>query len=179
MKVKTHGFKLAPLSAAILMTLSPLTSQALSYDSGPLDFTYDGGNLWGPNSDYTFSKSAFVGTSFGTTVIPTIGFIDHTEITIPYTGITKDTSTGAEMKTTISPGRVGLDISTQINPGRINIDYGFKAASLALPDNILAGSMYSFTGSSTTNAKHASMTTKFSSLSVTEDLVVTYLPPQK
>jgi T5SS/PEP-CTERM-associated repeat protein len=168
MKIKPHGFKLAPLTAGILIAFSPLNGQALTYNSGLLDFTYYGGNLWGPNSDYTFSKSAFAGTSFGTTNIPTIGYIHHTGITVPYAG-TIDTSTGAEMKTTISPGRVGFDVSTQINPGKINIDYGFDA-SLALPDNILAGSLYSFTGSSKTLAGHTSMSTQFSSLSYTESL---------
>lgn len=167
---KSHAFNLAPLSASILMALAPLTSQAVTYDSGLLDFTYEGGNLWGPNSDYTFSKSAFLGTEFGKTVLPTIGYINHTNTDLGPLG-SVDTYTGGEMKTTIFPGKVGFDISTQIKPGHISIDYGLNA-TLALPDTIMAGSSYSFAGSSKTNANHTSMNTQFSSLSVTEDLVI-------
>jgi|GEM_PF-1670467 len=160
-------FRLTTLHVAILLGLSPFKAQALIYDSGVLNFNYNGGNMWGPNSSFNIDRSDFIGLN-----IPFTYFNERQMVSIA------GQDTGVELIGSIgtspfggSAARVGINLGGKLDSGSVKVNYSVDA-KLNLPDSpLLKGSYVSLGGANNTTVSKSILQTQLGSISMYEDFV--------
>jgi len=160
-------FRLTTLHVAILLGLSPFKAQALIYDSGVLNFNYNGGNMWGANSSFNIDRSDFIGLN-----IPFTYFNERQMVSIA------GQDTGVELIGSIgtspfggSAARVGINLGGKLDSGSVKVNYAVDA-KLNLPDSpLLKGSYVSLGGANNTTVSKSILQTQLGSISMYEDFV--------
>jgi len=162
-------FRLTVLPVAIMLGVSPFKVQAQIYDSGILNFNYDGGNMWGPNSSFNIDRSDFIGLDVPFTPLHEGGM---TSIAGLDSGAELTGYIGNSLFLPNAPAaRVGINLGGKLDSGSVKVDYSV-AAKLNLPDSpLLKGSYVSLGGANNTTVSKSILQTQLGSISMYEDFV--------